>query len=254
MPGVRFDTVEKSPLPDDFLKIRDRDVTRRSMNPIHSVLVLALFVVNSSVSAAGSSFEMGSTDAVRSFASNPVVVLSPALVAAAHGEVPGLITGDATRVSIDLVIGLETLLRLGVDIVESAEIRGSLQLELVGGGTVGVAGISPVAGGGARVRLELLKSATGRNALLIGPGINFLVAWDDSPEDPGMVDLGPDSEVLILAPSIDIAWVHQFSGRFGLVLGLHAGAQVAIAGIDNVSRPIAGRTAPVLSFYTGIRF
>jgi len=146
------------------------------------------------------------------------------------------------------------LARLGVDIAVFSEGRASLQLGTGGGGNVAVAGITPAVGGGVRVRLEVLKSATGRNALLVGPGINFLFAWDSSPEDAGMVDLGPDSTVVLLAPSVDIAWVHQFSRHFGLMLGLHAGAQVAVAGMDNIGQPIAGRAAPVLSFFTGVRF
>ncbi len=216
-----------------------------------AALVLMLIPVRAAV--ADSAFELGAREGSIQAVSNPVLVLSPALLAAAQEGLPESIQDD-TRVSLDLVLGLETLLRLGVDIAEFADGRASVELEAVGGGAIGVAGITPLVGGGARVRLEVLKSATGKNALLIGPGLNFLVAWDSSPEDPGMVDLGPDSTVLILAPSVDIAWVHQFSQHLGIVLGLHAGAQVAVVGVDNVSRPIAGRAAPVLSFFTGFRF
>jgi len=177
----------------------------------------------------------------------PLLVISPRLIGL------GEVAGDSSRVFLDLLIGQETALRLGFDALALGD-RTSVVLEGLFGGALGIAGITPVAGGGVRIQIEVARTANFRNALLISPAFDLLVAWDSSPEDGGMIDLGPDSNVVLLSTNVEVAWLHRFSRHFGISLGLHAGAQVSLGGLSNVGEETRGRVGPELSVVFGIRF
>ncbi len=192
----------------------------------------------------------GETEPLIEFAEDsrkPILVISPRLMEL------GEVSGDPSRIFLDLLIGQETALRLGLDVLSLGD-RTSLVFEGLFGGALGIAGITPVAGGGVRIQIEVARTASFRNALLVSPALDLLVAWDSSPEDGGMIDLGPDSNVVLLSTNVEVAWLHRVSRQFGIVLGLHAGAQVSLGGLSNIGEQTRGRVGPELSVFFGIRF
>lgn len=151
----------------------------------------------------------------------PLFVISPTIL---EQVAPDSNVGEETRFSVDILIGLESAVRLGVQITEVFD-GTFLVLEGLVGGAVGVAGITPIAGGGLRVHFNLAQSSNGRNALFVSPALDVLVAW-----------------------------VYEFSQRLGITLGLSAGAQVSMGGLNNRGEETRGEWAPRVSVFSGFRF
>jgi hypothetical protein len=100
-------------------------------------------------------------------------------------------------------------------------------------------GASEAMGGGARA-LFCRASRDGNNTLLLAPGLNVLYQVNED----GLV---------LLAPSVELSWLHGFGGGGGWEIGLSAGLGIGVAG-GTRHRDDVGQVTPLISLYSGFRF
>lgn len=129
------------------------------------------------------------------------------------------------------MIGTPSALRLQVAGLRPRE-RSTLAIDFLIGGLVTREDlVSGVIGGGPRLVWNLFDDGRA-NAFQINPGCYFLAAG------------GHDRGGLLVAPTVDMIWVHDFHPRVGWHLGTEFGA-----GFDS-----RGGGFPVVSLFTGLRF
>jgi hypothetical protein len=76
---------------------------------------------------------------------------------------------------------------------------------------------------------------------VLGPGVNVFAQLKDD-------------GVLMLAPSLDLSWLHGFGGGGGWEIGLSAGVGIGLSGEPNDGDAVRGRVTPILSVFSGFRF
>ena len=81
---------------------------------------------------------------------------------------------------------------------------------------------------------------TGRDSILFAPGVDMLFYLHND---------GP----ILIAPTIDVAWLHELGDRLGWEIGLNFGVGVGVSGTHNGSSA-AGQVTPLISVFTGLRF
>ena len=109
-------------------------------------------------------------------------------------------------------------------------------------------------GGG--IRVELMASSYKRDAALLSPGVALLylprTAAIPSPI-PSFAYAGRDPG-LLLEPNLDFMVVHEFDRHFGVLVGLHGGAVLALDGHDGSGKSVSGAVRPDGALYVGARF
>jgi len=96
------------------------------------------------------------------------------------------------------------------------------------------------AGVGGRAYLRRC-SQDGRNSLLLGPGLNFFYQFTDG-------------GLPLLAPSLDLSWLHGFGGGGGWEIGLNVGLDMSLSDSHDGHDFQAGEVTPIISVFTGFRF
>jgi hypothetical protein len=113
-------------------------------------------------------------------------------------------------------------------------------------------GVGGVVGVGGRVHYTWM-SGRWSDALLVSPGIDVFVLGGHDRRRGILEPEYPKEDVLFLAPTVDISWLHDFTPHFGWELGLHVGLGVGLAGRDYRGESAGGMVTPLLSLYTGFR-
>lgn len=159
-----------------------------------------------------------------------VVVVSP------HADGP---EPEESVLGANLMLGYLTGIR-----IEGAVFREDNRayvLEGFYGGVLTRMGSSEGAGGGARV-LFRRSSRYSTNSLILGPGIDIFAQFHNA----GLV---------LVAPTLDLAWLHGFDGGAGWETGLNIGFGIAVASNSSFGRrDHVGEVTPLISFYTGLRY
>jgi hypothetical protein len=100
------------------------------------------------------------------------------------------------------------------------------------------------------------------SAQALGTGARYLVqsTWFDCVNS---LQFGPGLDVffqlnhnglILLAPSIDLAWLVNIGGGIEWEIGLDAGLGIGVAGHTHHGNAAAGDLTPLISVYTGLRF
>jgi hypothetical protein len=96
----------------------------------------------------------------------------------------------------------------------------------------------------------------------LGAGARYLF-FSDWPELFGSVAVGPGADVffqlnhnalILLTPSIDLAYIHPLGGGLEFEVGVEAGLGIGISGHTKHGHSAVGDLAPLFSVYTGLRF
>jgi hypothetical protein len=96
----------------------------------------------------------------------------------------------------------------------------------------------------------------------LGAGARWLF-WTGWPDNCSSVVFGPGADVffqldhnglILLTPSIDLAWVFNLGGGLELEFGLDAGLGIGVAGHTNHGHSAVGDVTPLISVYAGLRF
>jgi hypothetical protein len=169
-------------------------------------------------------------------------------------EIPGDVEGrqaDAASVtdtgppeealfSANLLLGMETGIRGELALFRGA--RHCYVIEGFYGYVLSNLGTAETGGVGGRAVFRRC-SATGENSYLMGAGVD------------AFAQIKSDGAVLV-APNLDIAWLHDKGSGAGWETGLNLGAGIGVAGHKNGNdgRPVHGMVTPLISFYTGLRF
>ncbi|MBL8793809.1 MAG: hypothetical protein JNM56_07890 [Planctomycetia bacterium] len=99
-------------------------------------------------------------------------------------------------------------------------------------------GGSEGAGIGARTFFRR-SSKYSTNSLLLGPGCTIYSQFQND-------------NLLMIAPSVDISWLHGFVGSSGWETGLNLGVGFGVSGGDR--NDSGAKITPLISFYTGLRY
>jgi hypothetical protein len=109
-------------------------------------------------------------------------------------------------------------------------------------------------GGG--VRAELPISSFGRNAAILAPGADVLYlprVPAHSPTVFHLLDYHGRDAALMLAPNLDFTVLHEFAAHACVLVGLRAGAVVALTGHDGSGNSLAGALRPEGGLFAGVR-
>jgi hypothetical protein len=89
----------------------------------------------------------------------------------------------------------------------------------------------------------LLRSSwwDGVDFLLFGPGADVFFQLNHH-------------SLVLLTPSVDLAWVHNLGGGLEWEIGLDAGLGIGVAGHTKSGHSGVGDVTPLISVYTGLRF
>jgi hypothetical protein len=79
------------------------------------------------------------------------------------------------------------------------------------------------------------------NSILIGPGVGVYFHLEDR-------------HLILLTPSLDVAWMHTLTPGIALELGVEAGLGVGVAGRTKSGEDALGKVTPLISGYVGLRF
>lgn len=101
-------------------------------------------------------------------------------------------------------------------------------------------GSSQALGAGGRVVWQA-DSVDCLNSFLVGPGVDVYF------------QLNHDA-LILLAPSLDVAWMHRLTPGIGLEVGLDAGLGIGMAGRTKDGRDGLGKVTTLISGYVGLRF
>lgn len=166
-----------------------------------------------------------------------VVMVSP------HVDAEGAAPEEAI-VSANLMLGYQTGIR-----VEAAFLRQENR-SFVAEAYYGLVASRMVSGEGAGGGVRAIFRKTSHystNSLLFGPGLDVLAQFKND-------------GVVMVASTVDLAWLHGFDGGAGWETGINAGIGVGVAGStkhpfgfgDN--HDYTGDVTPLISFYTGLRY
>lgn len=163
----------------------------------------------------------------------------------------GAVAGADTRVALDLRFFFPTELRLGL--YPPLSRRFLTSLEGFFGFSANAAGLLYRAGGATRMHFEIVANREKTHAMVFGPGMGgYVGAWDQRADEGGF-DFDPDSTVYGLLLDADLYHLYQPSKHVGLRIGVHAGADLVVSGLDSGGRSVAGRVRPMVSLFCGIR-
>jgi hypothetical protein len=79
------------------------------------------------------------------------------------------------------------------------------------------------------------------NPVLVGPGVDVYFQLNHN-------------GLILLAPSVDLAWMHALAPGVGFEVGLDAGLGIGVAGRTNNGNSALGDLTPLISGYIGLRF
>ena len=138
---------------------------------------------------------------------------------------------------LDLMVGQLSGIRPSIAIHRTD--RTALVVEAFYGAVLTKLGTSEGAGAGFRYNV----SRGGQNSVTFGPGIDVLFNFRDG-------------NVVMLAPTVDLAWRRDFGDRVGSVLGIQAGVGVGLSGQygGRDDKSAAGQVTPLISVFGGLRF
>jgi hypothetical protein len=142
------------------------------------------------------------------------------------------------RFAIELMLGQETGVR-----GQFAVYRGNqeaLVVEGFFGGLFHHLGSSEALGVGGRYLVQSGWS-DGVNSILLGPGLDIFFQTNHN-------------GLILLAPSVDLAWLYRLGPNLEWEIGLDAGLGVGVGGHTNHGNSAAGDVTPLISVYTGLRF
>jgi hypothetical protein len=165
-----------------------------------------------------------------------VVVVSP------HADTDGPAPEEAVF-SANLMLGYLTGVR--AEFAFLREENHSYAVEGFYGAVLTRMGVSEGAGGGVRAFFRK-TSRYSTNSLLLGPGLDVLAQFNND-------------RLVIVAPTVDLSWLHGFAGGAGWETGINVGLGIGVAsdrkdrfGFDVENK--VGKVTPLISFYTGVRW
>jgi hypothetical protein len=180
---------------------------------------------------------------------DPTVVLTSAsAVADDRPEAPG----QQHWVSLGIVALQPSVGRVQVKVLPRE--NGSLWLEAYGGGEL----FNGVYGFGARLEYTSQR-LTPADVITVGPGlgVHILPDWFDA-EGRGHTPRCRYDTLTYLVGDVDVAWLHDFTPRFGWELGVKVGLAGRLSGKVGRDYPyyiMFGRDLfPVFGIYSGVRF
>jgi len=118
--------------------------------------------------------------------------------------------------------------------------NGSLRAEGYYGALLTKFGSSEAAGAGVRWQTRR-EGKDGCHAVVFGPGCDAFFHLDDA-------------NLIMVAPSVELAWCRTIGDTAGWVLGINAGIGVAVSGRDTDGDDAVGRVTPLISGFTGFRY
>jgi hypothetical protein len=181
------------------------------------------------------------------FAQAPPVVVhnnvnAVPVVAADPGPLPAVLPAapcaDAPVFGLDLMLGMMTGLRAEGSLWQAP--GGSLRVEGFYGALFTKFGSAESLGAGLRWQTRR-TAADGCHAIVFGPGCDVLFHLQDG-------------NLVLLAPTVELAWHRTIRDTAGWVLGINAGIGVAVGGDDTDGDSAAGRVTPLISGFTGFRY
>jgi hypothetical protein len=162
---------------------------------------------------------------------------------------PPFEAGPNHFVSAQVLLGFETGVRLQYTFHRECNREWVGELFLGAAGTR--YGASGALGIGGRVHCALASGSWGDH-LIVSPGLNLVFLGEESSDQHPWNQ--PEDAVTFLAPSVDIAWLHDFLPHFGLELGVHLGLGIGLDGTDSDGDSAAGEFTPLFSVFAGVRF
>jgi hypothetical protein len=169
-------------------------------------------------------------DPANTLTAPPVVTDSPlpAIMPAGHAPVFGL----------DLFLGQFAGLRVDGALYRGP--NGSLRAEGYYGALLTKFGSSEAGGAGLRWQTRR-EGKDGCHAVVFGPGCDVFFHFQEG-------------NLVMVAPSVELAWCRTIGDTAGWVLGINAGLGVAVSGRDTDGDDAAGRVTPLISGFTGFRY
>lgn len=160
----------------------------------------------------------------------PVVEASPlpAIMPACNAPVFGL----------DLFLGMMSGLRVDGALYRGP--NGSLRAEGFYGALATKFGAAEAGGAGLRWQTRR-EGKDGCHAVVFGPGCDVFFHFDKG-------------NLILLAPSVELAWSRTIGDTAGWMLGINAGIGVAVSGRDTDGDDVVGRVTPLISGFTGFRY
>ena len=101
-------------------------------------------------------------------------------------------------------------------------------------------GSSQTLGAGGRFLVET-RWLDCSDAILFGPGVDVFFQLNHN-------------ELILLTPSLDIAWLHALGAHLVWEVGLDVGLGIGVSGHTKEGNSAAGDVVPLISIYTGLRF
>jgi hypothetical protein len=140
--------------------------------------------------------------------------------------------------AVELMLGQESGVRAQVALLRDA--AGSLVAEGFYGALFHDLGSSQALGAGARYLIPVGGSWCG-DSFYVGPGVDVFF------------QLNHDA-LILLTPSVDVAWQHELGVGLEFEVGLDAGLGVGVAGRTKSGHSGAGELTTLISGYLGLRF
>jgi hypothetical protein len=138
---------------------------------------------------------------------------------------------------------MHVLLGMEIGIRPQVAIHRTERVSLLAEGFYGILatrGLGSGEGAGVGVRALFRRGGRdGANSLVLAPGVGVLFEFKSD---------GP----VLLAPTLDIAWLKGLGDRCGWETGLEVGIGIAVDGGGNGHS--SGEVTPLISGYTGLRF
>jgi hypothetical protein len=170
---------------------------------------------------------------------------------------PERAAGQQHWVALNLMLGQPSVARLGVKVWDRP--NNSIWLETYGGSAL----FDGMYGFGVRLQHTAWTFGNG-DSILVAPGlgVHILPDWTTyyhHGRHHGYYGwYGGRNTLTYLAADVDIAWLHDFSPRFGYELGVKLGFAARLSGDVGDDYPggvMWGRNAyPIVGVYTGLRF
>jgi hypothetical protein len=162
---------------------------------------------------------------------------APSPAQTAFGLQPDPEVNREAVLAIDLLLGMETGVRSQLALFRGD--RRAFVAEAFYGALVHKLGDGEGAGAGGRFLFRRDAPAS-CNSVILSPGFDVLYQFDRH-------------GLLMLDPSVEMAWLHGFGDRGGWEFGLNAGVGIGVAGRARC-RSAAGQVTPLISVYSGFRF
>ena len=168
----------------------------------------------------------------------PPTVCPPPAVPALPPCQPGVAYDRETRFAIELMLGQETGVRGQVTLFGNP--HEALVLEGFYGVLFHDLGSAQALGTGARYLVQSARFDC-VNSFQFGPGLDVFFQLNHN-------------GLILLAPSIDLAWLVNLGGGLEWEIGVDAGLGIGVAGHTHHGNTAAGDLTPLISVYTGLRF